>query len=79
MKVARSVSRLTLIPSSLSSRDQRLHVFHYPALDPNTLAVAQWTYRMVDSRCLLLPADLGQHHARPGTRMSLLARLSDFP
>jgi hypothetical protein len=78
-KVARSVSHLTLIPSSLSSHDQQPHVCHNPALDPNTLAVAQWTYRMVDRRYLSLPADLGQHHVRPGMRMSLSARLSDFP
>jgi hypothetical protein len=40
-RVAHSGSQLALNPSSLSNRDQRPHVCHNPALDPNTLAVAR--------------------------------------
>jgi hypothetical protein len=76
-KVALSEFKLILIPSSLSNHDQRLHVCRSPVLYPNTLAVAQWTYRRVDKRCLSLLADLEQHHARPGTLMSLSAKSSD--
>jgi hypothetical protein len=41
-RVAHSGSQqLTLNPSSMSNHDQRPHVCHNPALDPNTLAVAR--------------------------------------
>jgi len=73
-KVAHSGSQLTLIPSSLSNRDQQLHACRH--LDPNTLVVARWMYRMDDSQCPVLSADPGQLHARPGTQMSLSARSS---
>jgi hypothetical protein len=76
-KAAPSESQLTLSPSSLSNHDQRLHVFLHLALDLNTLAVARWTYRMVDRRRLARLSDLGQRHARPGMATSLSARSSD--
>jgi hypothetical protein len=76
-KAAHSESQLTPSPSSLSDHDQRLHVCQHPDLDPNTLAVARWTYRRVDRRCLARSSGPGQHHARPGTGTSLSARSSD--
>lgn len=78
-KVAPSESKLTLNLSSLSSPDQRLLVCRCLVLHPNTLAVAQWTYRRVDRRCLATLADHGQRRARPGTAMSLSAKLSVSP
>jgi hypothetical protein len=40
-RVAHSGSQLALNPASLSNHDQRPHVYHNPALDPNTIAVAR--------------------------------------